>query len=51
MDTKKINELKVELSIPISDEIFGDVKIVVNVEREDGVVIGKNLCRTQRTNY
>ncbi len=43
--SKKINELKEELSILISDEIFDDIKIVVKVENEDGVVIGKNYAK------
>ena len=43
--SKKINELKEELSILISDEIFDDIKIVVKVEKEDGDVIGRNYSK------
>ncbi len=43
--SKKINELKEELSILISDEIFDDIKIVVKVDKEDGVVIGRNYAK------
>ena len=43
--SKKINELKEELSILISDDIFDDIKIVAKVDNEDSDVIGKNYTR------
>ena len=43
--SKKINELKEEFSILISNDIFEDIKIVVKVDNEDGDIIGKNYAK------
>ena len=43
--SKKINELKKELSILISNDIFDDIKIAVKVDNEDDDVIGKNYAK------
>lgn len=44
-NSKKINELKEELSVLISEENFDDIKIVIKVGREDGELIGKNYIK------
>jgi len=44
-DSKKINELKEELSVLITNEISDDIKIRIRVGKEDGEVIGKNYVK------
>lgn len=44
-DSRKINDLKEELSVLITNEISDDIKILVKVGKEDGEVIGKNYAK------
>ena len=41
-NSKKINELKQELSVLIINEIFNDIKIRIRMGKEHGEIIGKN---------
>lgn len=43
--SKKINELKEELSVLITNEIFDDIKIIVKVGKDEGEIIGKNYVK------
>lgn len=43
--SKKINELKEELSVLISKEISDETKITIRIGKEEGEVIGKNYAK------
>ena len=48
-NSKKINDLKEELSVLISDDNFDDLKIKIKVGTEDGEFIGKNYAKIRET--
>jgi len=43
--SKKINELKEEISVLITNELSDDIKIIIKVGKEDGEFVGKNYAK------